>query len=202
MRPTRWGYVLGLLVIVAGGIGAGLWVVAGLAQYRTDVRAFSRVPADGGGDVHLSAPGHFVLYNESPVFPADGGLSVTVTPAGGGAPLPLARYGTLENGRRSTLTYNVDRYSGDAADTFSVPAAGTYHVGSTCTDAPSSCATLAVGKTIGPRLALTAIGALFIGFVGFLAGVALLIATFARRRRARRAARQAYGGYPYPYQPT
>ena len=202
MRPSRWGYLLGLLVIVAGGIGAGLWVAGGLARFRSDVRALSRVPAGGGGDIHLSASGPYVLYNESPVFPADVGLSVTVTPAGGGAPLPLARYGTAQNGRRSTLTYNAGTYSGDAADTFSAPTAGTYHVASTCTDAPQSCATLAVGKSLGPRLALTVLGALFIGFVGFVLGVALLIATFARRRRGRRAPPQGFGGYPYPYQPT
>lgn len=205
MRPTRWGYLIGLLVIVAGGVVAGIWVVASLAQFRSDVRAFSRVPADGGGDVHLSA-GDYVLYNESPVFPADDGLSATVTPAGGGAPLALAQYGTFQNRRRSTLTYNVGPYSGDAADTFSASSAGTYHVASTCTDAPSSCATLAVGKSIGPRLALTAIGAVVIAFVGFVLGVVLLIATFVRRRRARRAAYQTGPGYPnpspYPYRPV
>ncbi|HEU5003069.1 MAG TPA: hypothetical protein VFW71_09865 [Actinomycetota bacterium] len=201
MRPTRWGYLVGLLVIVAGGIGAGLWVVAGLAQFRTDVKAFQRVPANGGGDVHLTAAGNYVLYNESPLFPADLGLSATVTAPGGTAPLPLARYGTLQNGRRTTLTYNVDQFSGDAADTFSAPAPGTYHVASVCTDAPSSCATLAVGKTIGPRLAFTVLGAVFIGLVGFVLGVVLIIATFARRRRARRAYPPP-GEYPYPYQPA
>lgn len=205
MRPTRWGYLVALLVMVAGGILAGVWVVASLGQFRTDVRAFQRVAADGGGDVHLGA-GHYVLYNESPVFPADAGLSATVAPAAGGAPLALHRYGTVQNGRRSTLTYNVGHYSGDAADTFTAPSAGTYHVASTCTDAPSSCASLAVGTSIGPRLALTAAGALVIAFLGFMAGVVLLIATFVRRRRARRAANQTGPGYPglypYPYRPV
>lgn len=193
--PSRAGYWIGGVIIAAGILGALLCGGLAYNAFIHRVDGFSRVPLTGTEVLHFD-PGGYVVYYEGLGIPDNvPPTTVVVTPSGGLQPLDVSRYGGP--GGRSYLTYGVHGHAGEAIATFSVPApGGDYRL----TSAAVGLGVLAVGRSLGPLLAVGTLGAIASAGLGLAIGLLLIILTAVRRKKARRLqAGYAYPGYGYGY---
>lgn len=177
LRPRKFWFWFGGLMIFAAVVGAVFWFVNGFLNLIDAVDDLERVPFDRGGTAVLDEAGGYVVYAEGDnvsVFP---GLRIVVT-GPGGEPVRTAAYG-------GSLTYNFGGHNGTAVATFDAPVPGTYEV-AVAEGGSGFAEELAVGPSFAGDLVRTLVGGFVIGGVGVLLGVATIVVTAVRRSRAKR----------------
>lgn len=184
--PSIVGYVLAVLVAVAGIVAGVALVVSGIRSYIDKVEGFERLPVPGSEEVRLDEEGGYSVYFERPGLEDEDALpaiSVSVT-APDGSTLDLDPYDT-------DVSYAVSGHDGRGLFTFRAPEAGAYEV-----RADGFGGELAVGRGIGARFAGAVVaGVATLLLAPLLAGVVALV-TFLRRSRAKRAAAAAWPQQP------
>jgi hypothetical protein len=185
-RPSVLGYVAAVLLFLAGVIGGITLIVVGVQSYVDRIEGFERFSVPGSTRVELDEGGHSIYFERPGLDDVDPipRLSATVTPADGGAPLPLDDYDT-------DVSYQVSGHDGRGVFTFPVDDPGTYVV-----RADGSGGELAVGRGVGSRWVGSVIAGVALIGLGPLLGLVLAVVTFLRRSRAKR------GAAPPPWAPT
>jgi len=211
IKPSAGWIWVGVLLIVAGVVGAIAFVVVGLVNASRAVDRFARfvVPDEVPQRLDVKNPGTYTIYYESHSEVhgevVDGpdqvplGLRITVTDSNGE---------NLEV-RRSTndFSFSFGGRTGQAVREVTFPTSGVYVIDASARDERF---VLAVGKgsVIGRLLPYFLIAGL-VALVGIVAGVLLIIIVGVKRSRRRRELRaQPPGGYGtpvyagYPNMPT
>lgn len=171
--PSKGGYAVGVLVILATAIVGIVLIVIG-ATSVAKAFAFPR-SVSSDGSIEITHTGNYIVYaidvesSVEPVFKP----TIQVTSPGGGSVFA----GTYGVGRSTTRNGEVAR----AVATFHASVTGNYRVSST---ELGSGQRLGVGDGKKVRAWPIVLG-IFVGGLGFLLGLVLLIVTAARRHRAK-----------------
>jgi Domain of unknown function (DUF4234) len=174
---SRTGYWVGGGLVVAGVLGAVLWFVSSFASIGNEVDDFQRVPVPGEATMQLEARKYVVYYegfNADEVVPP---FEIEVADGRTGAPLTIAPYG-------GSLTYSVSGREGSALATVTPAHSGAYAV-RTDSDARTSDASVALGRSLAWPILRAILGTFAIGGVVAGSGVILLVVTAIRRSRVR-----------------
>lgn len=183
---SRLGYVLGALCLATGMAFAGWFVWSELAALQT---AFIRVVVPGSAELTLNDPGTYTIFHEAESVvdgqlysaPNIAGLTVTVTSASDGKPVPM----TVPV---ASSTYTVGGHSGRSVFAVTIAQPGKYRLTATYAAGKNGPQTvLAISQGFAWGLVKTILGALVATFAGFGAALALVLTTFFRRRRMQRA---------------
>ncbi len=190
--PSRFFYVIGALVIVAG-------FVVGVRAFVKDISTvgtwLTRVTVPGTGEMTLAEPGKYTVYHEhqsvvdgtphSSHGASPGALEYVLRNKATGTEVPL----TVPS---SDETYNFGARSGVAVMVFTISEPGDYELSASYREGHEGPEmVLAIGKGVLKRLAaaiLTLLGAVGGGIV---IGVAIIVVTALMRGKAKRAL-QAY----------
>jgi hypothetical protein len=187
--PSIAGYVLAVLLAVAG-IAAGIaLIVSGVRSYIDKVEGFERFAVPGSEEVTLEEEGGYSIYYERPGLDEQDSLpstTVSVT-APDGSVVPLDRYDT-------DVSYSVSGHDGRGVFTFRADEPGTYRV-----RADGSDGEVAVGRGIGARFAGAVVAGVGTLLLAPVLGALLALVTFLRRSKAKRAA--AAATWQQPQQP-
>lgn len=185
---------MGASIIASGFAAAALWAVMGLTSVSSKIDDFQRVPLGGSAEVTFPEAGAYVIYYERPPGAKGGSMfhvgsdvgpeeafhvNVEIEPLDGGVGGGLDDY-------RSTLTYNLHGRSGTAVGTFQIlePGRFMFHT----TESSEDSGLVALGPSLGRRLAATIFGGLFLTIGGVVLGGVTMLAIGAKRRNARRRA--------------
>jgi hypothetical protein len=188
-KPSGWWIVAGIVVIVAGVIGAVTIGVAGFTRMTNTVHDFQRVPVPGSGDLHLTAGHDYTGYFEfSGASSGDTTQGVRIRLTG-----PDSHVVPMDD-FRSEETYSLGGHEGRAEFSFRVGRDGTYHM---LTDGGPD-VTVAVGDGLGSSIVGTILLALAVGAAGVLLGVAVVIVTAVLRANRSRPAIPRGFGPPVP----
>jgi hypothetical protein len=206
-RPSGgWYWVAGILAVL-GLTAAFVWGAVGTITALDRVDDFDRVTIPGSMTVFVADPGAKVVYYEGPAdlaryagptatgrnatrwnpatdatvevgyatnTPTWQRLGLQVTGPDGTA-VPVHTY-------RSTARYDVDPGRlGRAVATFDATTAGAYRV--SAARAAEAGATLAVGDNFARTIAVTTLGAAFLGLVTVLAAVLVAVVTYRTQSR-------------------
>lgn len=174
---TRSGYWIGGALIVAGVLGAILWVTLSVSSISDKIDRFARVPAGDSKTLRLQARKYVIYHEGRNADQLSPGIDVTVAGADGRV-VPTPWYIT-------SLTYSFGGHEGSARATLRPPRAGRYRVSVSSGD---EAAGAAIGESLSRPLLRTIAGAIGIGAILGLTGIALLVTTIVRRYNARKAA--------------
>ncbi|MCX4091484.1 hypothetical protein [Nocardia sp. alder85J] len=184
-KPSGWWIVAGIVVIVAGIVGAVTVGVGGFTRMTNTVDHFQRVAVPGSGDLQLSAGHDYTGYLEfSGASSGDTSQGVRVRLTGpDGQVVPMHDYG-------SNVTYQMGGHEGRAEFSFRVGQDGQYHL---LTDGGPD-VTVAVGGGLGSSIAGTVVLALVLGLGGIFPGIAVVvIVAVLRSIRSRPVAPRGFG---------
>lgn len=183
---SKAGYWIGGGLIVCAIAGAILWAVVGFSHIVSTIDDFQHVPIPASENVRLDAR-KYVIYVEGPG--ADQSVPpvrIQIADPRTETPVPLQSY-------TSSLTYSFNT-TGSAQATVTPPRAGVYRVRTAGVDAASGYQ-IAIGESVGGKIASAVVGAFAVGAILGISGIVLLIVTGVRRSRRRR---QPPGGWPPP----
>lgn len=182
VRPSGWWIVAGVVVMVAGIVGAVSVGIVGFMHMGDTVKGFHRVsasmaPREAYTGMPLEASHDYTIYYEYP------GATTTTTPENFTAQItdPTGRPVELEP-YRSQVTYQFGGHEGRAAYSFRTSEGGTYRV--FYVGRPK--VTFAIGDGLGSSIQTTVLPALALGVTGFVLGSAVILTAVIRRRRAGR----------------
>lgn len=174
VRPSGWWIVAGVLVAVAGVVGAIVFAVASFLGMRGQVSEFQRTTVPGSTDVRLAAGHDYTIYFEHADQTTGEWPTVTVTLTD-----PVGR--PVELRTNPHTAYQLAGRDGEGEFDFRADQDGAYHL--TGTGGPG--VALAVGPALAPSIARTVLGPLLFGALGFVVGVAIIVTTVALRGRYR-----------------
>jgi hypothetical protein len=175
-RSTIAALGLAVVGIVSVSVGIG-WLVIGFNDIPHRIDARPNVPVPGDSTLRLSQGQRGIwLEVTAPSRPDLADVGVTITPAAGGAPLPIRFPTGLEN-------YDLKGRRGALIGTVLIPVTSDYRVevDGRGGDNVSIGATTATEDLIDTAPAFTAFG---IGVLGFFAAVLVTLVAASRRRRS------------------
>jgi hypothetical protein len=178
--PSIAGYVLAVLLAVAGIVAGVALIVSGIRSYIDKVEGFERVAVPGSADVSLDDGGYSIYFERPGLDTEDAmpSMSVTVTDPGGST-VARDRYAT-------DVSYSVSGHDGRGAFTFHADEPGNYRV-----RADGAEGEVAVGRGIGARFAGAVVAGIGTLLLAPVLGAILALVTFLRRSKAKRAAEAA-----------
>jgi hypothetical protein len=168
LRPPAIAGLVLLVALVVGGV-----TIAALAavELPRGVLEETSTPIPGSDEVRLEARKYNVFYDGSSTDEAIPPLRVLVTPAGGGAPLPLGDFG-------GSLNYG----NAQAIGTVEVPREGAYRISTAGGPGLAGDPSVVLGEPIGKRILQVVLGAA-LAFLGLLGSILLVVISLVRRRR-------------------
>ena len=197
IKPSRWYYLLSLLVI---GLGVALFFVITFKGLSGITEKLAQMEAPGTTEMTFSEPGKYTLFYEHKSVIAGkvydtgenlSGLWCTVVSKETNAPVPLVQPSI-------STSYEVGNRAGMSVLEFNIERPGVYQVSATYPENPEGQRiVLAVGQGVASRITATIIGGLATMFGSIVLAIVIAVITFVKRRRAKKAF--AWGGYPtYP----
>ena len=187
------GVWIGVLILVAGLIGAGIWFVTGIVGIGRRINDLPRFTVPGQTTLTLE-PGTYHLYAEYPDVDTD------PTPAGALSPIVVTdRHGQPISVFASTdSTYSYGAHVGRPAGEFTVAEPGPYTISVQLQTTGFETIDIAIARN-GIIDASSIIGSVFgsiaLGAVASLVGIILIIVTLVRRNRWRRQFQPRPGGW-------
>jgi hypothetical protein len=187
VTTSKTGYWIGGGLMAAGAAGIVVWLALGIGGIFDTVRDFQRVSPGEAVTLNLEAR-KYVIYAEGPN--ADIAIprgSVSIRDATDEQELDTRVY-------ESSLTYDWAGHTGAAILTVTPPHPGRYDVSVAGGDGgnndpfSSDLEGVAIGESVGGRIAKTVLIAFLIGALVILPGIAILATTIVRRANARRRA--------------
>lgn len=189
IKPSRWFYVLGIIIFIIGCVLSGLYAFSSLGNLLTEPPI--QVVAPGVSDIELSETGKFTIFYEyrsvvgNRVF-ATGedlpGIRVSLVSKDTGLNIPLSR-------TTMSSTYSIGGRSGIGLFDFSIDKPGTFELAAFY---PSGKQTnpknivLAVMHGFVEKLMGTILGGLAIFFGSAAVAIAMIVIAFLRRRKTKR----------------
>jgi hypothetical protein len=177
MQPIKphWAWFLaGPAVLVVGCVAAVVVLVVGSLSVAEGMQ---RVSVPGEATISIKEAGDTtIFYEQMGVSQATipEGLTVIITPAGGGEPLELTQ-------GRGRFTYADTQAAGRNFRNVSFPHAGEYHVVTSLPPGSSAGGRVALGGSPGAALAGTLVGFFGIGIASFLLCVIIMLVVGLRR---------------------
>ena len=176
LRPARTWYLAALAVLLAGAA----WLIVGLVTTSGKVNSFQRVALPGSGEVTLTHSGGYVIYYEGRGA-ASGNVpdfNLRVIPASASAAVQSLKPYTAD------VTYTFGSREGRAVLTLQIASPGRFLLAAPRAPAVAGGSALAVGASITPAIAITAV----VGALLILAGICgLVVIAVVRHSRAKRA---------------
>lgn len=186
----HWGwFLLGPVILVLGGVGASILMFAGIMSAGSDMQ---HVHVPGESVVHISEAGNKTLFYEQPnvtnaTVPI--GLDVQVTPAAGGAALPVGPAGT-------NFTYNNGSVAGRNFGSVNFPTAGDYKVKVKVPEGVPADGNIALGGNPAGAVLGTIFGFFGIGLASFVLCILVVVVVGVKRGKHRkRIMQQQYAGF-------
>jgi len=184
IRPSKWFYVLAVLVMITGCV---LFVVLLLGGIASMTKGLDQIVVPGEDTIDLAKSGTYTIFYEyqsvygNKVYATDenlSGLECAVVDKSTGENIPLSPPATASN-------YAVGGRSGRSIFTFTVTRPGAYRVLGYYTDDRSGPeVVLSIGSDVTMKIVGTVLGAIAIMFVTIILGAAIIIVTFLKRRKA------------------
>ena len=198
IRPSRWYYLLSLLVI---GCGVGLFFLILFKGLSSIPEKLTQMEAPGTSEMTFAEPGSYTIFYEhrsmigGRVYDTGGnlsGLQCTVVSKETGAPVSL----TQPSGRTS---YTLGNRAGRSVLEFNIDRPGLYQVSATYPDVgDGQRVVLAVGQGVAGIITATVIGGLAAIFGSILLAGMIALVIFVKRRKAKKAL--TWSSYPAPPQ--
>lgn len=198
IRPSRWYYLLSLLVIGCGVAIFFLILFKGLSGIPAKL---TQMEAPGTSEMTFAEPGTYTIFYEhrsvveGRVYDTGGnlsGLRCTVVSGETGAPVSVVQ----ASGRTS---YALGNRAGRSILEFSIDRPGLYQVSATYSDnSDGQRVVLAIGLGVAGTITATVIGGLAAIFGSILLAGIIASVIFVKRRRAKKAL--TWSGYPPPPQ--
>ncbi len=187
-------YFLALLMMVLGGIAAGVYVMTQLPALGEKL---PQVVVPGETTLRLTEPGSYMIFHERESV-VDGRVFSSTSLSGLRVRLRNERGDpvTLSSPDMSS-TYNLSGRSGVAIFKFEIKQPGAYRLSAAYDDGRTQPrVVLAVGLGFVGGLLTIIFGALAMGFAGAILAVVIAVVVFIKRRRARFAAMVPPGTRP------
>lgn len=194
ITPSRWFYLLGIIVIIAAPVIFGIFlfssimpIMSGLSQMPS-----TQVIVPGSSDINLSESGKYTIFYEyqsvvgNRVFSTGENLPeirVSLVSKETSLEIPLSR-------PAMSMTYEVGGRSGVAVIAFAIEKPGIYElsINRTAHQGPEIVLSIIHESILGNffgSITGIAIGGVVIFFGSFIAGLVILILTYLKRRRHR-----------------
>ncbi len=183
-RPSTAGVWIGVLILVAGLIGAGIWFVTGIVGIGRRINDLPRFTVPGQTTLTLE-PGTYHLYAEYPDADND------PTPAGSLSPIAVvdSHGNPIGVSPSNDSPYAYGTHVGRSAGEFTVAEPGPYTISAQLQTTGFETIDIAVARN-GIIDTSSIIGSVFgsiaLGAVASLVGIILIIVTLVRRNRWRR----------------
>ena len=184
--PSRLGYLLALIILVAGAVGATLFALPRIQGLGSGLQ---QIVVPGDAELALDEPGTYTIFHESRSI-VDGELYTSGDVSGLGVEITSARDGSAVDLAAPTVdaSYDFAGRSGRAFLAFTISKPGPYRLSAGYRDNRNgSRVVLAVGYGFVGRIFSIVAGTFAVGFAGLVMAVALGGVTFVRRRNAKRA---------------
>lgn len=181
--PGRYWYAVAVLIVVSGGVAAGLLLWSRLANLEPGL---TRLVVPGSALIELPEAGAYTIFHESRSV-IEGRIYATENVAGRrsegtGEAMPLTEPSW-------SSSYSLGGHTGESVLSFELARPGRYRLSASYPDGRGEPQTvLAVGSGFVSRLLTTIFGVIAIGFASFGAAAAIGVVTFLKRRRAMHAA--------------
>lgn len=190
IRPHGGWFLLGPAVLVLGWTAAVILMAGGVMSTGSDMQ---HVNVPGEGVVSITEPGEKVLFieqngvSQASVPP---GMTVEITPSGGGEPLTVEPGGT-------NFTYNNGTTAGRNFGTVNFPAAGDYRVKVSLPEGTAGSGQVALGGNPAAKLIGVIFGFFGLGFGSVILCVIIVIVVAVKRSASnKRNMQQQYAGQP------
>lgn len=195
IRPSRWYYLLSLLVVA---IGAALFFVITIKGVSSIPEKLTQMEAPGMREMTFNEKGKYTIFYEHQsvmdgrVYDTGGNLSglwLNVVSKETNTPLALTQPSV-------STSYTVGNRSGVSVLEFNIDRPGVYQVMATHHgNNEQQEVVLAIGHGVTSTITVTVIGALAAMFGSIIVALIIGVFTFIKRRKARRAL--MWGSYPH-----
>lgn len=185
IKPSRWYYVVSLLVLISGISCFVLFLFKNLGNLTNEL---TQIVVPGQRDITLSKTGNYTVFYEyksivgNKIYTTNeslAGLECVVTSNTTGTPVALAPASV-------NSTYSVGSRAGVSVLNFSIEQPGTYKFSCGYSQGKEgSEVVLAIGQGFTGKIAGTVLGGLAIFFGSGSIGIAIAVVTFLRRRKAK-----------------
>lgn len=185
IKPSRWYYLISLLVLIGGWSLFTLFLFKSLGSL-TD--ALTQIVVPGQWDITFAKVGNYTVFHEyktivgNKVYATNeslSGLECVVTSNTTGTPVALAPASV-------NSTYSVGSRAGVSVLNFSIEQPGTYEFSCGYSQGKEgSEVVLAIGQGFAGKIAGTVFGGLAIFFGSGAIAISIAVVTFLRRRKAK-----------------
>jgi hypothetical protein len=183
IQPSRWYFLLAVLIAVAGFATFGWFIISGVSELGGGL---TQMVAPGSAILNLSEAGEYTIFIESMTtvngkFYRTGeqvpGLQIHVTESSSGS--ELAVYPAPAN-----LSYSLGGRFGRSIMAFKVLRPGIYRINASYPREEGPEVVLAVGNGLAGAIFKTVFEALAICFGSLIAAAAIALAVYTRRKKA------------------